>query len=151
MNNCVLMAEIVQPPQLRYTSDNQTAVAEFVVQFPGVRADDPPSQLKVVGWGNLAQEIQERYHQGDQVVLTGRISIKTVDRPEGFREKQAEMTAQRVYPLGAGGMGDFKPTVPTETPAATPPTGTMPPSQPPAASTPAAATPPAPDYDDIPF
>jgi single-strand DNA-binding protein len=150
MNNCVLMAEIVQPPQLRYTSDTQTAVAEFVVQFPGVRSEDPPSQLKVVGWGNLAQEIQERYHQGDQVVLTGRISIKTVDRPEGFREKQAEMTAQRVYPLGAGGMGDFTPTVPTEVPAAAPPTGAAPTQSAPAPA-PAAAPTPAPDYDDIPF
>lgn len=62
MNNCILMAEIIQAPQLRYTSDSQTAVAEFVVQFPGLRPDDGPSQMKVVGWGNLAQEIQAQYH-----------------------------------------------------------------------------------------
>jgi len=44
------MAEIVQEPQLRYTPD-QTGLAEMLVQFPGLRAEDPPATLKVVGWG----------------------------------------------------------------------------------------------------
>jgi len=43
------MAEIVQEPQLRYTPD-QTGLAEMLVQFPGLRAEDPAT-LKVVGWG----------------------------------------------------------------------------------------------------
>jgi len=47
MNSCILMAEIVQEPQLRYTPD-QTGLAEMLVQFWTV-AEDPT--LKVVGWG----------------------------------------------------------------------------------------------------
>ena len=101
MNSCILMAEIVQAPELRYTSDNQTPIAEMLVQFPGLRAEDPPATLKVVGWGNLAQEIQERYHQGDRVVIEGRLNMNTIDRPEGFKEKRAELTAQRIHTLGA--------------------------------------------------
>ena len=69
MNNFILMAEIIEDPQLRYTSDNQTPITEMLVQFPGLRAEDPPGTLKVIGWGNLAQEMQERYHQGDRVVV----------------------------------------------------------------------------------
>jgi len=102
MNSCILMAEITQDPQLRYTSDNQTAVAEMVVQFAGLRDDEPMATMKVVGWGNLAQEIQERYHQGDRVIIEGRIGMNTVERPEGFKEKRAEMTAQRIHLLDAG-------------------------------------------------
>ncbi|MEY3297131.1 MAG: Single-stranded DNA-binding protein, partial [Cyanobacteriota bacterium] len=71
MNNCMLLAEIVQAPQLRYTSDTQTPVAEFIVQFPGLREGDPAGQMKVVGWGNLAQEIQETYQVGQRVLLEG--------------------------------------------------------------------------------
>jgi single-stranded DNA-binding protein len=54
----------------------------------------------VVGWGNLAQEIQQHYHQGDRVIIEGRLSMKTIDREEGFKEKRAELTVQRIHPLG---------------------------------------------------
>jgi len=101
MNSCVLMAEIVQAPQLRYTTD-QMAIAEMLVQFPGLRTEDPPATLKVVGWGNLAQEIQQNYHQGDRVIIEGRLSMNTVERPEGFKEKRAELTVQRMHSLGEG-------------------------------------------------
>lgn len=101
MNSCILMAEIVQEPQLRYTPD-QTALAEMLVQFPGLRAEDPPATLKVVGWGNLAQEIQQQYRQGDRVIIEGRLSMNTVERSEGFKEKRAELTVQRIHSLGDG-------------------------------------------------
>lgn len=101
MNSCVLMAQIIQDPELRYTSDNQTPIAQMLVQFPSVRSDDPPSTLKVVGWGNLAQEIKENYGVGDLVVLEGRLSMNTIERPEGFKEKRAELTTYRVHKLGA--------------------------------------------------
>ena len=158
MNNCILMAEIIQSPQLRYTSDNQTALSEFTVQFPGIKATDPPSQMKVVGWGNLAQEIQERYKEGDRVLLIGRINMNTIDRPEGFKEKRAEMTAQRIQALDAASLNEAftaSPAAPmTAAPVASaPPAVAAPVSAPPPATPP--ATPPAPaeepDYDDIPF
>ncbi|MEM8613970.1 MAG: single-stranded DNA-binding protein, partial [Cyanobacteria bacterium P01_H01_bin.105] len=95
MNHCILMAEIVEVPQLRYTSDNQTPIAEFKIKIAGLRPDDNPSQFKAVGWGKLAQTIQETsYSPGDRVVIEGRLTMKSVDRPEGFREKQAEITVQ---------------------------------------------------------
>ena len=101
MNSCILMAEIVQEPQLRYTSDTNLAIADMLVQFPGLRAEDPPATLKVVGWGNLATEIQQNYHQGDRIIIEGRLNMNTIER-EGFKEKRAELTAQRIHPLGEG-------------------------------------------------
>lgn len=100
MNSCILMAEIIQDPELRYTSDNQTPLAQMLVQFPSQRADDPPMTLKVVGWGNFASEIKENYRVGDRVIIEGRLSMNTLDRPEGFKEKRAELTASRIYKLG---------------------------------------------------
>ena len=155
MNNCILMAEIVQAPQLRYTADNQTPIAEFVVKFPGLREGDAPGQMTVLGWGNLAQEIQERYQQGDRVLLEGRLSMNTLERPEGFKEKRAEMTVQRINPIGelqslaiaeptpiaAGQFGGSSASV-ASTPAAT-----TAPAKPTAPAAPAET----PDYDDIPF
>ncbi|MGB5960896.1 MAG: single-stranded DNA-binding protein [Coleofasciculaceae cyanobacterium] len=101
MNSCILMAEIIQDPELRYTSDNQTPLAQMLVQFPGQRADDPVTTLKVVGRGNFATEIKENYRVGDRVVIEGRLGMNTIDRQEGFKEKRAELTASRIYRLGA--------------------------------------------------
>lgn len=101
MNSCILMAEIIQDPELRYTSDNQTPLAQMLVQFPGQRSDDPPTTLKVVGWGNFASEIKENYRVGDRIIIEGRLGMITIDRPEGFKEKRAELTASRIYQLGA--------------------------------------------------
>jgi len=101
MNSCILMAEIVENPQLRYTSDN-LEISEMLVRFPGMRPDDPPATLKVVGWGNMAKEIQQNYHEGDRVLLEGRLGMHTIERREGFKEKRAELTVQRIHALGAG-------------------------------------------------
>ncbi|MDV3350402.1 single-stranded DNA-binding protein [Leptolyngbyaceae cyanobacterium CCMR0082] len=148
MNHCILMGEIVESPQLRYTSDNQTPIAEFKIKIAGLRPDDSPSQFKAVGWGNLAQTIQDAsYGPGDRVVVEGRLTMKTVDRPEGFREKQAEITVQRLHRIAE---------MQSMLMAAAPPIaeGSHSGSRP-AASTPQPSSPPTntttPDYDEIPF
>jgi single-strand DNA-binding protein len=155
MNSCVLMAEIVKDPELRFMQDGQTAIAEMTVQFPAFRAEDPMEMLKVVGWGNLAQQIQEQFHTGDQ------------DRPEGFKEKRAEFTVGRIHRVQA----DLNAPRIANNPAATmaTPAAMSAPAQPRAAApatpkpaaapaAPAANKPPAPspsdyepNYDDIPF
>lgn len=99
MNSCILLAEIIQEPQLRFTADN-LEVTEMLVQFSSVREGEPPGTLKVVGWGNLAKEIQQNYRQGDHVLLEGRLSMNTIERPEGFKEKRAELTVQKIHSLG---------------------------------------------------
>lgn len=154
------MAEIVQAPQLRYTADNQTPIAEFVVKFPGLREGDSSGQIKVVGWGNLAQEVQERYRVGDRVLLEGRLGMNTMERPEGFKEKRAEMTIQRISPIGdlqsvpiaegtpiaEGRFASGQGAVPASTPSAAAPAAAATQAAPAAATTAAAA-----DFDDIPF
>ncbi len=101
MNNCILMAEIIKEPQLRYTADN-LEITEMLVQFPAVREGEPPATLKVVGWGKLATDIQQNYHEGDRVLLEGRLGMHTIERPEGFKEKRAELTVQKIHNLGGG-------------------------------------------------
>lgn len=100
MNTFVLMAEIFTDPELRYTPDNQNAIASFLAQFPNSRPDESPYRIKVTGWNNLANEIMEKHHKGDQVLIEGRLNINTIDRG-GYKEKRAELTAQRIHALGS--------------------------------------------------
>jgi single-strand DNA-binding protein len=164
MNSCVLLGEIVKAPELRYTQDGQMAISEMMIQFPGLRAEDPMETLKVVGWGNLAQQIQEQFQEGDQVIVEGRLNMALLDRPEGFKEKRAELTVGRIHrvqaDLNAPRMVST-PTAPsTDAPAAsTPAPAAKPAAKKAVASAAKASSPPAaasdddyePNYDDIPF
>jgi single-strand DNA-binding protein len=117
MNSCILMVEIYQEPQLRHTPDGME-LTEMMLQFPGLRPDDPPAMLRAIAWGNLANEVYQNYHQGDRVLVEGRLNMNTFDRPEGFKEKRAELTLQRIHSLGAGFNPSSSPMVET-TPMAT--------------------------------
>jgi len=101
VNHCLLEVEVLEAPQVRYTQDNQTPIAEMQVSLEGLRPDDPPGQLKVVGWGNLAQELPARVQVGQKLLIEGRLRMNTVTRQDGIKEKKAEFTLSRLHPLGA--------------------------------------------------
>ena len=103
MNHCVLEVDVLQAPTLRYTQDNQTPIAEMEVGFDALRPDDPRGQLKVVGWGNLAQDLQNRVQVGQRLLIEGRLRMNTVPRQDGTKEKRAEFTLARLHPVAGGG------------------------------------------------
>lgn len=140
MNHCLLEAEVLEAPQLRYTQDNQTPIAEMTVRIDGLRPDDPPGQLKVVGWGNLAQDLQQRVQVGQRFMLEGRMRMNTVSRQDGLKEKRAELTLSRLHPLAGGGAAPADPFAGSAAPArAAPPSPARAVSRP---ASPAAAAPP---------
>lgn len=108
VNHCLLEVEVVEAPQIRYPSENQAPLAEMTVRCAGLRPDDPPAQLKAVGWGNLAQDLKNRVQVGHRLVLEGRLRMSTLPRPDGLREKKAEFTVSRVHPLGMASPGTFE-------------------------------------------
>ena len=97
MNHCLIQSVIKTNPQMRYTKDNQIPIAEMTVGIKGLRNDDPINDLKVLGWGNIAQEMIDQLKEGDSVVLEGRLRMNSVTRKDGTKEKQAELTASRVH------------------------------------------------------
>jgi single-stranded DNA-binding protein len=158
MNHCVLEVDVLQAPTLRYTQDNQTPIAEMEVGFDALRADDPRGSLKVVGWGNLAQDLQNRVQVGQRLVIEGRLRMNTVPRQDGTKEKRAEFTLSRLHPVaGADVTASVQPQTQTQT-ASSPQAGrsqqqSAPPQSSPAQE-PAAqwnSAPLVPDTDDIPF
>jgi single-stranded DNA-binding protein len=95
------MAQIASDPELRLTQDN-LEISSMVVEFDGLRSEDPPGRIKVIGWGNLAKEIKNNYTQGDRIIVEGRLSMNLIDMPEGYREKRAELIASHIYRFDSG-------------------------------------------------
>jgi single-strand DNA-binding protein len=136
VNHCLLEVEVLEAPQVRYTQDNQTPVAEMAVQFDGLRPDDPPGQLKVVGWGSLAQDLQNRVQVGQRLMVEGRLRMNTVTRQDGVKEKRAEFTLSRLHPMGAAAAAPVASAPVTPAPRTAAPRAAVP-------TAPAAAQPPA--------
>ena len=145
MNHCVLEVEVIDAPTVRYTQDNQTPIAEMSVRFDPLKEGDQPGELKVVGWGNLAQELQSRVQVGQRLMLEGRLRMNTVARQDGMKEKRAEFTLARMHPITPG--SSPQPSQPAAAPTAA--------AAPPAKAEPEAASwnaaPLVPDTDEIPF
>jgi single-strand DNA-binding protein len=155
MNSCILMAEIIKNPELRYTADNQMAIADMFVQFAAPPGSTQSPTIEVVAFGdpnreqNLAKEMKENFKQGDSVTIEGRLEMNTMER-DGYKEKRARLVASRIYRMSA-----IDSTTPVTTSNTVAPASAAPKS---AAAKPAAAKVEAPapvfndaDTDEIPF
>jgi len=105
MNSCILMAQVVSNPELRSTQD-QTSVSSMIVEFPSSREGEAPGTLQVEGWGNLAEEIKNRYNIGDQLIIEGRLSMNLIER-DGIKEKKAKLVASKIYATGIADPADL--------------------------------------------
>ncbi len=90
---------VKKAPTVRFTQDNKTPIAEIEAQFDSLRADDPPSIIKVVGWGKLAEELQNTVQVNSKLVIEGRLRMNSVPRADGTKEKRAEFTLSRLHPF----------------------------------------------------
>ena len=97
MNHCLIQAVINSAPEMRYTKENQTPIAEMIVNIKGLRNEDPERELKVLGWGNIAQGMIDELKEGQNIVLEGRLRMNTVTRKDGTKEKQPELTASKIH------------------------------------------------------
>ena len=92
---------VKKAPTVRFTQDNKTPLAEIEVEFDSLRADDPPCAIKVVGWGKLAEELQNTVEVNSKLVIEGRLRMNTVPRQDGTKEKKAEFTLSRIHPISS--------------------------------------------------
>ena len=99
MNHCLIQAVINSAPQMRYTKENQTPIAEMIINFKGLRSEDPTRELKILGWGNIAQEMVDELKEGQNIVIEGRLRMNSVTRKDGTKEKQPELTASKVHQI----------------------------------------------------
>jgi len=99
MNHCLIQAVINSAPQMRYTKENKTPIAEMIVNFKGLRSEDPIRDLKIIGWGNIAKEMVDELKEGQNIVIEGRLKMNSVTRKDGTKEKQPELTASKIHKI----------------------------------------------------
>ena len=99
MNHCILEVLVKTAPTVRFTQDNKTPIAEIEAEFESLRTDDPPSTIKVVGWGKLAEELKTKVQINSKLIIEGRLRMNSIPRQDGTKEKRTEFTLSRLHPL----------------------------------------------------
>lgn len=94
MNYATIAATVSQSPQLRYTQDNQTPVADFGVQFLGRNLQ---INLQVTVWNELAKTVVG-LQVGAVVLLQGSMGMEKVDE-NGVNKTYPRFTAREVFQL----------------------------------------------------
>jgi len=100
LNHCLLEALILEISQIN--NQDNLAMVETMVEIKGLKPNDLAIRLKVVGWGNIAHVLQSELQIGQLCLLEGRLRMKTITRPDGLKEKKAEVIVSKIHHLNLG-------------------------------------------------
>lgn len=122
MNKVILMGRLTKDPELRYTSNNNTAVCSFSLAVDR-RFSKPGEERKadffnIVAWRNQAEFCSKYFTKGLRVVVVGNLQNRSWDDNDGKKHYITEVIADEVYfaeSRKSEGGASFRPSGPTGT------------------------------------
>ncbi len=126
MNTIALQGILQSAPELRHTQDG-LAQASAMLSFPSAKPDEADYTIRLVCFGNLAEEFHQAFQQGESVIVEGRLHAETRTKPDGSKERVVELIARRAHHLAAAATQPQPKAVKAQ-PAPTPPRQTAPPA-----------------------
>jgi single-strand DNA-binding protein len=101
MNKVILMGRLTKDPELRYTSNNNTAVCSFSLAVER-RFSKPGEERKadffnIVAWRNQAEFCSKYFTKGLRVAVVGNLQNRSWDDNEGKKHNITEIIADEVY------------------------------------------------------
>jgi single-strand DNA-binding protein len=111
MNKVILMGRLTKEPELRYTSNNNTAVCSFTLavnrRFVRQGEEKQADFIDVVAWTKLAEFCGKYFQKGLQVAVVGRIQTRSYDDKEGKKRYITEVVADEAYFADSKKSNDF--------------------------------------------
>ena len=104
MNKVILVGRLAQDPEVRYTQGGK-AVASFnlaVNRFGGGSAQKESADfIPIVAWEKLAEICGNNLTKGSQIVVEGRLQIRSYETQDGQKRRVSEVVAQSIEFLGS--------------------------------------------------
>ena len=100
MNKVVLIGRLTRDPEIRYTTTNNTAVAQFTLAVNRrFKQEGQPEAdfLNIVAWAGTADFVGKYFTKGQQVAVCGRLTTRNYDDKDGKKVYVTEVTAEEVY------------------------------------------------------
>ena len=104
MNKVILVGRLAQDPEVRYTQGGK-AVASFnlaVNRFGGGSAQKESADfIPIVAWEKLAEICGNNLTTGSQILVEGRLQIRSYETQDGQKRRVSEVVAQSIEFLGS--------------------------------------------------
>ena len=104
MNKVILVGRLAQDPDVRYTQGGK-AVASFnlaVNRFGGGSAQKESADfIPIVAWEKLAEICGNNLTKGSQILVEGRLQIRSYETQDGQKRRVSEVVAQSIEFLGS--------------------------------------------------
>ncbi len=99
MNKVILVGRLAQDPEVRYTQSGK-AVASFNLAVNRYGQKDSADFIPIVAWEKLAEVIGNNLKKGAQVLVEGRMQVRSYETQEGQKRRVTEVIVQNVEFLG---------------------------------------------------
>ena len=105
MNKVILAGRLVRDPEVRYTQTGK-AVASFTLAVNrrfsrGADQQQTADFIPIVVWDKLAEVCGNNLVKGSQVLIEGRIQIRSYDAQDGSKRYVTEVIAQELEFMGS--------------------------------------------------
>ena len=100
INKAILMGRLTRDPEIRYTTTNNTAVAQFSLAVNRRFAKEGEQQadfINIVAWAGTADFVGKYFTKGQQVAVCGRLTTRNYDDKDGKKVYVTEVTAEEVH------------------------------------------------------
>ena len=102
MNSVILIGRLTKDPQLSYTQQSQTAVANFTLAVDRMKKEDGADFIRIVVYGKQAETCDRYLTKGRQCAVHGRIQTGSYKNRNGDTVYTTDVVADRVEFLGGG-------------------------------------------------
>ncbi len=117
LNRVLLIGRLTRELELRYTPDG-TPVANFTIavnrSFTNQQGEREADFIPIVVWRKQAEQCAEYLSKGSEVVVDGRLQIRSYEDRDGIKRKKSEIVAWRVQFLGRLKKEESSPEEPAE-------------------------------------
>ena len=101
MNKVILVGRLAQDPEVRYTQSG-TAVANFNIAISSGYGEHKQTDfIPIVAFKNLAEIVGNNLKKGSQVLVEGRMQVRSYETQEGQKRRVTEVIVQNVEFLGS--------------------------------------------------
>ncbi|HUH57104.1 MAG TPA: single-stranded DNA-binding protein [Pseudomonadales bacterium] len=106
LNSVNLTGRIVATPELKTTTSGKD-VTSFTLAVSGYK--DSTDFIDIVAWGATAKVVTDYKQKGDELAVTGRISVRSYDDKDGNKRKAFEVVAENIAFIGGRSQQDSAP------------------------------------------